>query len=67
MVPAEPGDVVEREDAPEMAEGGAGGAIFGDRGQHLGERMLALRAGYIWHTNTLVPIGTIGANIAWPM
>jgi hypothetical protein len=28
------------------------------------EGLLAQRAGYIWHTNTFVPIGTIGVIIA---
>ena len=49
-VPAEPGDVVQRDDAPEMAEGGAGGAIFREDVEQLGQRLLAERAGYIWHT-----------------
>ena len=40
-VPAEPGDVVQGEDAPEMAEGGAGGAIFREVVEQLIEGLLA--------------------------
>ena len=45
-------DVVQGDDAPEMAEGGAGGAIFVDRCQHLGQR-LGAEAVAIWHTRTI--------------
>jgi hypothetical protein len=37
VVPPELGDVVEREAAPEGAEGSAGGGILVDAGEHLGE------------------------------
>jgi hypothetical protein len=46
-VPAEPGDVVEREAAPERAQGGvAGGAIFREVVEQLVEGLLAQCAAY---------------------
>jgi hypothetical protein len=67
MVPAEPADVVHGQLAPECPERWAGGAILSDRGQQFVEGLLPQRAGYIWHTNTFVSIGTTGAIIAWSM
>jgi hypothetical protein len=59
---------VEREAAPECAQGGvACGAVFRNIVEQLVEGLLAQRAGYIWHTNTFVSIGTTGAIIAWSM
>ena len=42
----EPADVVQGDDAPEMAEGGAGGAIFREVVEQLIEGLLAQRAAY---------------------
>jgi len=47
VVPTEPGDVVQGEDAPERAQRRVrGGAVFGNVVKYLGECLLAQRAGY---------------------